>query len=92
MIRKVLDCSWHHVSATTRERLESEESMRTMVGEDGYLVHVQDPEYASDDDEDDTPADLLAVLAHARANGCDFVMLDRDADYIDGLTVYGEDA
>jgi hypothetical protein len=31
------------------------------------------------------PADLLTVMEHATANGCDWLLLDRDAELIDDL-------
>lgn len=88
MIRKVLDCSVQHVSAETRERLDNEPSLSLMRGDDGWLLYVpQEPGMGDQDD----PPDLLALYTHARALGCECVLLDRDADYCDGLQIY-EDA
>jgi hypothetical protein len=34
------------------------------------------------------PEDLRAIRALAEANGCTWIMLDRDADVVDGLPIY----
>ena len=49
----------------------------------GYMI------YAHDEDCLETmPPDLWACFMFARANGCDYIRFDRDADEIEELPVY----
>jgi len=40
------------------------------------------------DDEDQPPAEVLALQLHARKLGCDYIRFDRDADTVDGLPTF----
>lgn len=58
-------------------------------GEYGWWVHV------SDDPADDIKTlahgmsrAFIGVIRHARANGCNWVLFDRDADHIPGLPTF----
>lgn len=50
----------------------------------GWFVYARENEYGVDD----VPKDLLAVLKKARENECEWIMLDRDEEPIEGLPVY----
>lgn len=54
-------------------------------GPDGLFIHVAEP------GDDELPDDLTLICAWAHALRFDYVMLDGDADAVDGLAVYEHD-
>ena len=94
-IHKMLVLSTMHVSQSTAELLDigcpsihnghCADGIGYPKGDYGWFVYVpEEPEQDSD-----IPADLLAVVvAFARAQACNWVMFDRDADKIDDLPVF----
>ena len=60
----------------------------------GWLLHVPDDpdgytaDYTETDEADGLPAEVLAIQRFARGLGCDYVLLDRDAERIDALPAW----
>lgn len=54
-------------------------------GEYGWFVNVSDERAEL---YPDTPKDLAALIELAAKQGCQWVMLDRDADEVEGLEVF----
>src|ERR1044072_4939688 len=92
-IRQMLDISTAHVSFDTSLWLEEQAELTHLNDEDRVLT-VGDTGYGwffysgLDLEVSDIPDDLKAVATHARALGCDYVLLDRDADEIDELPTF----
>lgn len=75
-IKRLLILSTAHIAPAQRENM-------TSIADDieyGWLMWAYD-ERSSDDIGDE----LWAACEYARANGCDYIMFDRDADAIDDL-------
>jgi len=93
MIEKMLTLSTAHVTADTAAQLD--DRLHQMLGtapficfqkdDYGWFVHVPavpDPRH------EQIPPDLNACMAMARAEGCTWLMFDRDADPVEGLPTY----
>jgi len=82
-ILKMLDLSTAHVSKETAQMLDDDRLSDFVVpyqkGDFGWFIWVPPVEHEG------VPADLRAVLAYARTQQCDWVMLDCDAETIDNL-------
>ena len=57
-------------------------------GQWGYIFPIIDDYIEDHKTRAFLPSDLLTVIDFAHAQGCSWVMFDRDADQIDGLPVY----
>jgi hypothetical protein len=56
----------------------------------GYFMHAPDlPE--SDGLDNGIPEDMHAIIRHAKANGCHYILFDADGDVIEGLPVFDEE-
>ena len=96
-IAKMLVLSTWHLNHQTAALFDTAESSGVQVGDDhmtvydkgqwGYIVPILD-EFSDDDFRDMMPSDLLPVIDFALAQGCTWLMFDRDADQVDGLPVY----
>lgn len=99
-IGKLLTISTAHISRETADLLElavkddTDLSLPVVFtkGEYGYVVHISE-ELTGDRNTDlnlysDTPEDLYECQKLAMENGCDWLVLDCDGDYADGLPVY----
>ena len=78
--RTMLDLSTSHISHDTAGFLQYHRASSYQKGDYGWFVAT----HAMDDD----PADLVALLAFARAHGFDWIMLDRDGDVIPNLPTF----
>lgn len=85
-IRKILVLSTAHVREETGRMLDNTDHELWPVsggpyGDVGWFV------YAHDEDVDgNIPEEMMAVFEFARANGCDNVLFDCDAEVIDDLS------
>lgn len=97
MIRNFLDLSTSHVSKETASWLDAQgliaaqcltaESARPEIHM-GRTIHGWFV-YADEENASGTiPDDLFAVLRHARAQDCDYVLFDCDGDTIEGLAIF----
>jgi hypothetical protein len=94
MIRNFLDCCTSHVSKETADWLDArgsetagrDGSNRAYVGTTPYGWFVYADTEAGK--AECFPDDLVTVFAHATGKGCEYILLDRDADTIDGLPVF----
>lgn len=82
-VRAVLDVSTGHLSPATRAQLDAladrDAPVDFLRGAHGWLIH------ACTDAAARWPQDLAAVLAHAVAARCDYVLFDADAPVLDAL-------
>lgn len=77
-IRSFLTLSTAHITQSTSALL-SERNYN--YGEYGHFIWAGGPQA-------NVSGDLLDVINYARANGCAYVLLDRDGDTIDELPTY----
>lgn len=84
-IRKFLDISTAHVSRATADKMDAGETVGVTYYKlsYGWLVYVSDPEH--EDPTDPIPEELARALTLARANNCDYIMFDADAERIHQL-------
>lgn len=96
-IIQVLDASTAHLPQEVCENLNGYDgviayALSTSNDHYGWLLHVPEnpDEHASDYDEDPdgVPAEVLTVQRYARGLGCDYVLLDRDAEQVNGLPTW----
>jgi hypothetical protein len=93
-ICKLLTVSTGHLTAKTRQLLESHPEMgrgRMLPcyfdkGEYGWFVFVGEPV-----DPGYFPADLSAVMDYARSQGCEWLCFDCDASLVPGLVWYDDE-
>jgi hypothetical protein len=88
--REILVLSTGHITKATAELLDGlpanqYPSTGGPYGDYGYFLYAYDADHEYDDT---MPDDLKAVLTFARAHGCVNVLLDCDADTVDGLPVF----
>jgi hypothetical protein len=93
--RKILVLSTAHVTAKTAAMLNSTPQPKWPVcggpyGPWGWFIYAHDENCG--EGADAIPDDLFAVLTFARAQGCDNVLFDADADVIDDLPEYDHSA
>ena len=83
-IRKILEASTANITPDTMQRIEDGAlRVTTMSGPYGAFVYVLDDSEL--ESQLISEPDLLLVLRHGRAKGCDWVYFDADADLIEGL-------
>jgi hypothetical protein len=102
-VRRVLDASTEHLPRQIAAQLPSWPGviaypLSTSDEHFGWLLWVPDDpearaaEYPDDPDSEDSqdgvPAEVLTLWRYARSLGCDYVLLDRDAERIDGLPTW----
>ena len=95
MKRTFLYLSTAHVSEATANWLDAqgEAAANYQAGPDMPEIHIAKHVYGwffyADEPPDEAwPADLRAVMAYVRQQGCEYVNMDRDADTIDALPVH----
>jgi len=95
MIRTFLDCSTAHVSFETAEWLAEIGQLNASGDGDGGQFAISSTHYGwflhvgkIDGMPEPAATDLAPIFEKARAAGADYVMLDRDADKLDGLPVF----
>lgn len=91
MIKKILEINGSHISKETSNILSSEPEFINLIIQEldyGWLLSE------CEDTDLDTGLihnDLQAIMLKARELGCDYVILDCDAECLDGLAVYDWD-
>jgi hypothetical protein len=95
-ICKFLDLSTAHLSQETRDHLD-EISVGSATGNPpsfmvaptgyGWFVSASPADNERNDDEE-IPDDLWAAMMHAKANGADHILFDRDAETDADLPTY----
>lgn len=90
-LRRFIVLSTSHVSAATAKRLEDTPvedwpCLGGPYGGYGWFLYAHDENAGTGDDE--IPADLFAVMAWVRKQGCDYLLLDCDGDEVEGLPTY----
>jgi len=84
MVRKMLEASTAHLPRQVCEELGAYVGVTVHRFRYGWLVWVPEaPEDAAA--ENDVPEELAGLLAYAHEHGCDWVLLDQDADLVEGL-------
>lgn len=86
-IDRVLICTTAHLADSDVQQLFEEETGLVVyeMGEYGYMILARE----LDADEQRQHSDNLEKLfVFAREQGCDWIRFDRDADEIEGFTVY----
>lgn len=90
-IRKFLDLSTGHLTADTRAALDSGNNNNRFgipcaVTDYGFFV------YADEEPNDEVlPEELVKAMRHARANGCEYILFDCDAEIDAELDYFNED-
>ena len=87
-IESALVLSTAHITEQTSALLTSDAIDGLAVypkGEYGFFVYV--PEESSEDISD-CPKDLMACIEAAKERGCEWLMLDRDAETLEALPTY----
>jgi len=83
-LRLFLDCSTAHLSPAARAYVDRTDVVASPTPY-GWFV------WASEEPGDGVPSDLMAIMAHARSLGAEYVNFDCDADEIDGLQTFDWD-
>jgi hypothetical protein len=95
-IRKFLDLSTAHLSPSDRDHLDACAAPGSAFGvavaktEDGWFVYAPDP--ADEVDDRNLPPHLQVISAYARAQGCDYILFDCDAEIDPALPVFDDAA
>lgn len=86
-IRRFLDLSTSHLRKKTCGDLNGWEGVTAYETKYGWLMYAtaEAEEFA---EEYRWPSELLPIVLLARANGCDYVMFDRDGPTVDGLPTW----
>jgi hypothetical protein len=95
-VRSYLDLSTAHLRESTRDMLDEMGSFAAagsppsfMVAPTGYGWFVSaSPADNERNDNEDVPDDLWAAMTHAKANGADHILFDRDAGMDADLPTY----
>ena len=89
-IRRVLDLSTAHLPEHLGSHGLSGEDGVTAYDLDGYgwLMWIPPDPDSHAADYPGLPAEVLTIQRYARQRGCDYVLLDQDADIIDGLPTW----
>ncbi|MFC5386995.1 hypothetical protein ACFPLB_13600 [Aquamicrobium segne] len=90
-IRRFIVVSTGHVTETTAKLLDTIPPSRWpclggQYGDYGWFVYAHDENAGVGSDA--IPDDLFAVMTWARSQGCDYLLLDCDADQVEGLPHY----
>jgi hypothetical protein len=93
MIRQFLDLSTAHVSQAAQTWLNVYAAENYEDGGDVETRHVASHScgwwmWAGEEGTTGIHEDLLPVCLLARANGCDYILFDRDAEQIADLPIY----
>lgn len=90
MIRKFLDLSTAHLSPATLERFNGLPPDRLPFAggptDYGWFAYAHDENCGEGDDA--IPEEMFACMTFARAQGCDYILFDCDAEPIEGLPVF----
>lgn len=96
-VRRMLVMTTGHVCDSTRHWLDTQGQMAAEhgVGEAAPAIHMGATVhgwivycYEEEDQFEGLPADLIAIMKKTRSLGCDYAMLDGDAEAIEGLPIY----
>lgn len=83
-VRTFLDLSTAHLPEHLCQNLGGYSSIRAWETEYGWFMWAPG-DIDDDPDYDDVPDEVRAIWRFARAHGCHYVLLDRDAEILDGL-------
>lgn len=84
-VQKMLVLSTAHISRETALYLDNYQSIGYSKDEYGWFIPITDVDTQY---RNGWPDDLWAIRKFAIAHGCSWIMLDRDADTIDGLETW----
>ncbi|GAA0908686.1 DUF5983 family protein [Virgisporangium aurantiacum] len=88
-IRDLLDLSTAHLPPHVCDRLSAQPGVIAYHTIHGWLLQVpDDPDQASTTNCEPVPDVVLAIQRYARALGCDYVLLDGEADKVDHLPTW----
>lgn len=99
-VRKFLDASTAHIKYKTTLWLDEQSEIACNYqggpGSELPAIHIGKHSYgwfffAEEESSDDLPADIRALMVEARKRDCEYVMLDQDAEQIEGLQTYDWD-
>jgi hypothetical protein len=83
----MLVLSTAHITQETAEAMEARDLPFTcFANEYGFVVSAKN--FETETFKPSIPEDLAKVQEYALANGCTYIMLDRDAPQVDGLPVF----
>lgn len=83
-LRLFFDCSTAHLSPASGAYLELRSRCPELIASTPYGWFL----WAGDDRDDDVPANLVAIMEHARALDADYILFDRDAPVNDVLPTF----
>jgi hypothetical protein len=89
-IFRMLDASTGHLPADVRENLNGYEGVIATERKYGWLLWVPEDTQERVEEYPDTPASVAALWRVANDNDCQYVLLDADADEVDGLPMYSD--
>ncbi len=78
-VRRFLDVSTAHLPEPLVHNLDRHPGIRAYENEYGWFM------YAHEGPGEHVPAEVVTLMRFARAHGCDYILLDRDSEIIDGL-------
>jgi hypothetical protein len=92
-IIRVLDASTSHLPEQVCEDLNGWDGVIAYAVSNsddqyGWLLHVPQDPVAKADDSDGFPSEVLTLQRFARGLDCDYVLLDRDAEQVEGLPTW----
>lgn len=84
-LRLFFDCSTAHLSPASRAHLEHHAACsEELIASTPYGWFL----WAGDNPDDNVPADLATIIAHAQALDADYILFDCDAPQSDALPTY----
>jgi hypothetical protein len=84
-IIKMLDATTGHLPEKVCQDLNGYDGVIATDREYGWLLWVPEDPAGHAEEYGEIPAEVVALQVFARELGCDYVLLDRDADRVDGL-------
>ncbi len=84
-IIKMLDATTGHLPQEICQDLNGYDGVIATDRTYGWLLWVPEDPAEHAGETGDVPAEVVALQVFARGLGCDYVLLDRDADRVDGL-------
>lgn len=90
-IRRIAVYSIAHLTEETVIRLDQLQTIDLPFvggpyGKYGWFSYAHDENIGIGSDS--IPSDLFNLMIHARQHGCDNILIDRDAEIVDGLPTY----
>lgn len=88
MIRRLLDASTAHLPQQLCQQLNTLDGVLAHATDHGWLLWVPTDPDTHAADHPDLPGEVLTLQRYARSCGCDYVLLDSDADQISDLPTW----